>query len=111
MPRARALVASGSGRVSCHSKPLQERRWRSRDPDVVEQRERREHVGALERAREAQVRDAVRRRAGDVLAVEEIWPDVGAKVAGEQVEERGLAGAVRADDRVQRAASIARSRR
>src|SRR6185503_10655461 len=47
--------------------------------------------------------DAVRRRARDVLLVEKN-PSRGRREApGQQVEERGLAGAVRPDDRVQAA--------
>src|SRR3954453_4397393 len=42
-------------------------------------------------------------RAGDVAAVEENPAAARRKLAGEQVEERGLAGAVRADDGMQRA--------
>src|SRR5882672_7703450 len=45
----------------------------------------------------------MRRRAGDVIAVEHDASRTRRERAGEEVEERGLAGAVRPDDRVQRA--------
>ena len=44
-----------------------------------------------------------RGKRGDVLAVEQDLPALGAQLAGDQVEVGGLAGAVRADDRGQRA--------
>src|SRR5919201_3565328 len=46
--------------------------------------------------------DAMRRRAGDVLAVEENAPCARRKLASEQIEERRLPRAIWADDRVQR---------
>ena len=46
----------------------------------------------------------MRRKPGDVAAVEEDPAAVGREQAGDQVEERGLAGAVRADDGVQASA-------
>src|SRR2546423_13865818 len=49
------------------------------------------------------MRDAVRRRPGDIFFVEEDSARSRRKGAGEQIEERGLARAVRPDDRVQRA--------
>ena len=48
------------------------------------------------------MRDAVRARAGDVAAIEQDAPGARRELAGEQIEERGLAGAVRPDDRVER---------
>src|SRR5207248_10007097 len=81
------------------------------EPDVVQQRKGWKHVGALERAREAEVRDAVRVRAGDVAAVEHDAPSAWRKSASEEVEERGLARAIRADDRVQRAGLDAQAHR
>src|SRR5258708_39837335 len=42
-------------------------------------------------------------RAGDVLAFKQDSPGAWREGARQQVEERGLAGAVRADDRMQRA--------
>src|SRR3954462_6261230 len=57
------------------------------------------------------MRNAVRARAGDVAAVEENPAGARRKLAGEQVEERGLAGAVRADDRMQRALLDAQAQR
>ena len=76
---------------------------KGRDPDVVEEREGGKDVGALERAREAQVRDAMRGRPGDLASVERDRPGSRRERAGEQVEERRFPGAVRPDDRMQRA--------
>src|SRR5204863_9698324 len=76
---------------------------KGRDPDVVEEREGREDVGALERAREAEVGDTVRGRPGDVAPVEEDAPRARAVDPGKKIEERGLPRAVRTDDGVQRA--------
>ena len=40
----------------------------------------------------------VRSGAGDIDAVEADFPGVGVEIAGDQIEKRGLAGAVGADD-------------
>ena len=60
----------------------------------------RNDVGALIAAPEAAARDRVRRPAGDVLAVEADAAGAGLQLARQEVDERGLAGAVRADDAV-----------
>src|SRR5216683_562833 len=52
----------------------------------------------LEGAGEPAIDDAVRLEAADRLAVEDDAAGVGGDEAGEQVEERGLAGAVGAED-------------
>src|SRR5262245_52370346 len=57
-----------------------------------------EGLHELERPREAQPADHVRGLTDDVLAGEDHPAAVGAVVAGDHVEERGLAGAVRPDD-------------
>ena len=67
-----------------------------RDGDVLAHGQRREQPGALERAAEAEPRAGVGRQRGDVDAVED---DAGPRrldEAGDDVEQRGLAGAVRA---------------
>jgi hypothetical protein len=67
------------------------------DLDVLAHAEAAERVAVLERAREAAPPAAVRRPGGHVLAVELDRPGVGAVEAAEHVDERRLAGAVRAD--------------
>ena len=57
----------------------------------------------LERARQAALDARVRRQCGDALAAQDHVARVGAQHAGEQVDERRLAGAVRTDQRVPRA--------
>src|SRR5579863_3545010 len=56
-----------------------------------------EDVGALERASDPHAADAVRRRAGDVAAVEPYRAAIRPQMPGDQVEQRRLAGAVGAD--------------
>ncbi len=67
---------------------------------VVEHRHLRKQLAVLERAREPEPRDLVRRAAGDVLAAEADRA-VAAIDAADAVEHAGLAGAVRADQRQQ----------
>src|SRR5690606_3075447 len=64
----------------------------------------REHRRDLERADDAAPRDLGRTFAGDVVAVEEDLARRRRQKLREQVETRGLAGAVRADQRVNLAA-------
>ena len=74
-----------------------ERRLR-REPDVLERRQQREHVRDLERAADPGAGAPERRLGRDVDAVEK---DAAARrpgQAGDEVEERRLAGPVRADD-------------
>src|SRR5262245_11259841 len=71
------------------------------DPQVLRHRKLREHALDLQRAFDAEPADLVRLEPGDLATVEEDPAGVGREQAGYQVEERGLAGAVRADDRVQ----------
>src|SRR3989442_15696999 len=56
------------------------------------------NAGDLERARQALARALRRREGGDVLAREADAAGVGTQVAGELADQRGLAGAVGADD-------------
>ena len=58
-----------------------------------------EELRNLERARDPEARDRPRRMCGDVLAEERDATGLRLQVAGRDVEEGGLAGAVRADDR------------
>src|SRR6185436_13246478 len=57
-----------------------------------------EDIGALERAPHAEPADVVRRESGDVAAFQYHRARVGTEVAGDQVEQRRLAGAVGPDD-------------
>ena len=63
-----------------------------------------EFAGDLEGAQQAPGEQLVRLEAGDVGAVEEDLAAVGRQRAGDDVEERGLAGAVGADEAGDRAA-------
>ena len=67
------------------------------DHDVVEDRERQTETRALEGARHAGLIDRSSGRIGHVSAVEDDAPGVRAIDAGDDVEKRGLAGTVRAD--------------
>ena len=69
--------------------------------DIVERGEIAEQRGDLERARQPQQAAAMDRPRGDVGAVEEDAAGVRRDFAGELADQRGLAGAVRTDDRVQ----------
>ena len=60
---------------------------------------RKDH-GDLEGPSDARFRDDVSRPAGDVAAIEPDTPRARAHAAGDEVEKGGLAGPVRADDRV-----------
>ena len=71
-----------------------------RQQHVVEHGQAREQAGDLERARHAERGAAVALPAGDVLAEQQHLPGARRKNAGDQVEQRGLAGAVRPDDRL-----------
>ena len=67
--------------------------------DVLERGEIRKQRRDLERARQAELAAALHRQRGDVVAAELDAPGVGRDLAGELADQRGLAGAVRADDR------------
>src|SRR5439155_11756708 len=68
------------------------------DEKVLERAEAREDAHLLERAPDPQARHAMWRGVGQVAAAEQHATAVGRKVAGDAVEERGLARAVRADE-------------
>ena len=72
--------------------------------DVVQRGEIEEQRGDLERARQPELATAPARQRRDIAAVEANAPGVGHDLAGELADQRGLAGAVRADDGVQFAA-------
>ena len=73
------------------------------DQHIVEHREIAEYAAMLERAREAERREFLGRQAGDVAAGEPHRAGVGPVQASNEVEQRGLAGAVRPDHADQRA--------
>ena len=68
-----------------------------------------EQAGDLERARHAEVDDLLRAEPGDVLVAEVDRARGGGEEAGEQVEQRGLAGAVGPDEGVHAALGDVRS--
>src|SRR5262245_51721244 len=73
--------------------------------DVVDRRQAGEGPHVLEGSSDTRHAAAVGRESGDVLAPEADAPAVGSEDAGDQVEQRGLAGAVRPhdpDDRARR---------
>ena len=74
-----------------------------REPHVLLDRERREQVGDLEGAADPGRGDRLRAQPGDRAAAEEDLALVRHEHPGDQVEGGGLAGAVRADQRVQAA--------
>ena len=69
------------------------------DQQVLQQRGVGEQLDVLERARDAEAGDPVRRDVGDVLVLEDQPARRRLIDAADQVEDRRLAGAVRADDR------------
>ena len=71
------------------------------DADVLEHGELGKDFGDLEGARHAQRDPLVGGEAGDVAAVEQDRPGGRREEPADQVEEGGLAGAVRSDDRAQ----------
>ena len=68
------------------------------DHDVLDRCHAGERPELLERARDPEVADLVGTEGGDVVAVEGDPAGVRPLEAGDQIEERGLAGAVRPDD-------------
>src|SRR6516165_3007872 len=69
------------------------------DPDVLKGGRVGEDVGNLVRSGDAPVRDSIGREPGDLASIEQDVPGRRPQHAGQAVEERALAGAVRADDR------------
>ena len=72
-----------------------------RQGDVVERGEIEEQRGELERAGKTELAAAKDRQSRDVAAFETDASGVGSDLAGELPDQRGLARAVRSDDRVQ----------
>src|SRR4030095_5964311 len=68
---------------------------------VLERREPAKDAGDLERPRQSAATEGLGRQTAHFRAAKEDLPGVVRKIAGDQVEERGLAGAVRADDGAQ----------
>ena len=75
-----------------------------RERDIVERGEIAEQRSDLERARQPEVAVAIGRQCGDIAAIEADSAAVRGDLAGQQADQRGLAGAVRADDGVEFAA-------
>src|SRR5439155_2510477 len=69
-----------------------------RAADVLEHRQAHEQVRHLEAARQAAAVDLVGAQAVDALAAEQDLAAGGREAAADEVEQRGLAGAVRPDD-------------
>ena len=67
------------------------------DRDVLAHGKTGEGLHDLEGSHEAECGDALRRHAGDVASLEEDAASIGHEEAGDEIEEGGLAGAVRAD--------------
>ena len=71
------------------------------EADVFADAQRRKQIGDLERAADAGARDLLRRMSGDRPAHQRNLAFVRREHAGQQIERRGLAGAIGADQRVQ----------
>src|SRR5664279_5212129 len=78
--------------------PARRRQAEQRQRDIMDNRVARKQRDDLIGARHAEVRAPTARRAGDVLAEQPDRAAVGRDLAGDQVEQRGLAGAIGADD-------------
>ena len=92
-----------------HSPRRRARGADQRHHDVGDDRQVAERARVLERAGDAALDHFPRREAGDVLAVEDDAPGVGAQDLGDQAQQRGLAGAVGADQADDLVALAARS--
>ena len=77
--------------------------FRHRKPDGLERRQIGIELVDLEGARQPAQHPRVHRQIGDVVAFEQDAAAIGLEHAGQQVDDGGLAGAVRADQRVARA--------
>ena len=71
------------------------------EPQVLLDREPLEQIGDLERAGDAAGAKAIRREAVDPLAAQQDLAGIRRIQAGDDIEQRGLAGAVRADQRLE----------
>src|SRR6185369_3763364 len=70
---------------------------------MVDNADRPEEIGDLERPRDAEASDLVRPQPGDVPAADQDPAGTGRQEAAEQMKQGGLAGAVGTDESVQRA--------
>ncbi len=77
--------------------------FRYREPERLERRQIREKLIDLEGARDAEPHARMRAHVGDVAALEQDLPSGRREHAGQQIDDGGLAGAVRSDQRVARA--------
>ena len=109
-PRAAARLSNRSSRaqhlVRACARRRRRRGWRSSAPTMTlsSTRQRRKRPHDLERAADAAAADLVGRQPVDALALRtRCAPVVRRDHAGDHVEQRGLAGAVRADHREDRA--------
>ena len=106
--RARSISSVSRAPASCDARPC----VRTRDEHVLQDRHPREDPAQLEAAADPGARDPVRCLAGDVGSAVGDRPGVGLDHAGDAVEERRLARAVGADQRVDLAVrGTSRSRR
>ena len=99
--------ATGFGRFA-HAAPRDQRpaaRERHADEEVVERRQRRDQLRLLVDHRDAPPRRLLRRREADRLAVPAQAAVVGRVDAGQHIDQRRLAGAVLADQRMDFAAA------
>ena len=99
MSASRACVARCVAAAEIDQRvPAQRRQAEQRQRDVVHDGVAREQGDDLVGARHAEMRAPAARHAGDVAVEQPDRAAVGRELAGDQVEQRGLAGAVRADD-------------
>src|SRR5262249_32376981 len=78
-----------------------------REAHILDDGETWEEIGELERAAETRARAHRRWFARDIAAIEQNLPRRRGKLAGDEIEVSGLAGAIRSDDRGQ----LARAKR
>ena len=94
----RGFGADGPPPIGAGAEPLGDH-----EPDRFQRREVEEQLIDLEGARHAEPHALVRHRIGDVVAFEHDAAGGRAQHAGQEIDHRGLAGAVRPDQRVPRA--------
>ena len=94
---ARSPGTSGWPREKKPPRPALRSTTPDADHHVLEHGERGVELRDLERAADAEARDVARRERGDVAPLEVDAAAVGLQVAGDHVDEGGLAGAVGAD--------------
>ena len=92
------LAADDAPPVMAGAEPLGDR-----EAERFERRQIGKQLVDLEGARDAEPHARMRAHAGDVVAVEQDLAGTRRQHAGQQIDDRGLAGAVRADQRMARA--------